>query len=82
MRFAPVAVMIPPAVLPVFDPSWKAECKSCAHVWDGGQSGIRCRAVPMSWNAKHHAGKMGMFCIDAREDGAVCGPDAALRVAA
>jgi hypothetical protein len=68
-------------MLPVFDPSWKSACESCIHVRPMGEYGMRCAAVPLPTSSgKHQRGLIGKFCIDVREEGAACGPDAVLRV--
>jgi hypothetical protein len=81
MRWAPVATWrIAPAVLPVFDDSWKAECRTCSHL----------RALTRSERARSyytimHCAALGephrnnpLSCIDARAEGGACGPDADL----
>jgi hypothetical protein len=87
MKTAPVARLFAPAELPVFDDSWKAKCATCAYLHHGPSSPEwRCRKVRMedvrpagSLTWRHLKGPaIGAYCIDAREEGALCGPDALL----
>ena len=77
----PVALMVAaPAMLPVFSPTWRQQCKRCRHVEvvleGGGNEVLRCRhpSVPATTRA------VPAYCIDARE--AQCSPLAALWEAA
>ena len=89
MKTAPVARLFAPAVLPVFDDSWKNKCATCVHLHIGpSRVEMRCRVVTMEdvrpaafpgprW--KHLKGPaIGAYCIDAREEGKPCGPEARL----
>lgn len=79
MKTAPVVpYFIGPAILPVFDDSWKEGCKSCLHcrLSTGLEGGTEWRC---SIGARRNAWMA--LCIDARSDNAECGPGAAMRVA-
>jgi len=89
MKTAPVARLFAPAVLPVFDDSWKNKCYTCTHLHhEPPLPGWRCRKTPMEdvrpekptglgW--QHLKGPaIGAYCIDAREEGKPCGPEARL----
>lgn len=74
MRTAPVAVIqFAPAVLPVFDPSWKAKCRTCSGFSDVA-TGMRCTTVVPE--AQDWSRKWLVYCIEAREG--ECGPEAKL----
>jgi hypothetical protein len=94
MNTAPVVrLSLPPVVLPVFDPSWKDKCRACAHFQPYGLSEWRCRQVTLKdvrpklcasdaagsgWMRRLKGPAIGAYCIDAREEGAPCGPEARL----
>ena len=85
VKWEPVATMVAtPAILPVFDDSWKAKCISCKHVVfetqkDGNQM-LRCAQVLAKTGMERamweRRGIDRMYCIDAREG--ECGQEAAL----
>jgi hypothetical protein len=89
MKTAPVARLFAPAVLPVFDDSWKDKCATCVHLNRGPSSSEwRCRKTtmedvrpkkPTGLGWQHLKGPaIGAYCIDAREERKPCGPDARL----
>jgi hypothetical protein len=89
MKTAPVARLFAPAVLPVFDDSWKDKCATCVHLHCAPPSPEwRCQKVkmedvrpkkPTGLGWKHLKGPaIGAYCIDAREEGKPCGPEARL----
>ena len=85
VKWEPVATMVAtPAILPVFDDSWKIQCKSCKHLvletQKDGNEVLRCAEVltktgmeKAMWEKR---GIDRMYCIDARDSG--CGPNATL----
>jgi hypothetical protein len=73
LKHAPVAAIVfTPAVLPVFDDSWKTKCRTC--VWFRPQSSgaLHCASTEIPGYSN------GVPCIAAREEGNECGPNARL----
>lgn len=61
----------------------RPKCRACAHYiadvqHDRSNSGERCSASRVRINAGRRSRTITMHCIDARIDGAPCGPAAAL----
>ena len=56
------------------------QCERCAHFalreGDEGESIMRCKAVRVA--PRRSRPTLGAYCIDARSEGAACGPDAIL----
>jgi hypothetical protein len=81
MKWAPIAdLRFKPFVLPVFDDSWKAQCRTCAHVGVFSRSENTKREHTLM-----HCGATGprhpnhpLHCIDARDEAGPCGPSARL----
>jgi hypothetical protein len=60
----------------------RAQCAGCAHLIDAPlplqHQAMRCAAVPVPQRQGRPRAHDPEFCIDAREEGAACGPDAVL----
>lgn len=78
--FAPVAAhRFAPAVLPVFDDSWKTKCQSCAHYRYGRRKQLGASMICAARGATIYR-RQGAeaSCGEARSTRGLCGPDAKL----